>query len=87
MRIFAKPIELIAHSGEICVPTPLKFKIKTNDDKYLVFKVDKVISREFEKLAGNIMILYKCRGLFEGKEREYELKYEINSCKWIMWRM
>lgn len=87
MRTFTKPIELIAYSDETGVTTPLKFKIKTKDDIDLIIRVDKVILRELEKLAGNVMILYKCRGIVEGKEREYELKYEINSCKWMMWRM
>lgn len=87
MRTLAKPIEMITFSDETGVMIPLRLKIKTKDNKEMVFKIDRVVSRELERLAGNVMILYKCKGVIENKEREFEVKYEMNSCKWMLWRI
>lgn len=86
MKILAIPIEMIAWFNEGGLPTPLKFKINSETPPVVV-KVDKVISKVIEKFAGNNMYLYRCQSVINNLERVYELKYELKTCKWILFKM
>lgn len=87
MRILAMPIEMIAWFNEAGMPTPLKFKIKNNDESNNVIKVGRIIQFEKEKLAGNMMYVFKCQSIIDELEKIYELKYELSSCKWMLYKM
>ena len=67
--------------------SPLRFKAITKDNVDMVISVDKVDSKELEKLAGNLMLLYRCRGIVNDKERNFELKFEIKTCRWMLWKI
>ncbi|MBU3110085.1 hypothetical protein [Clostridium lacusfryxellense] len=54
---------------------------------YISIKVDKVISVEKEKLAGNFMLVFTCQSVIKAAERVYELKYELITCKWILYKL
>lgn len=86
MKVLAQPIEMIAWFTEGGVPTPMKFKLNFEDNPVVV-KVDKVISKEVEKFAGNNMYLYKCQSIIDNIERVYELKYELKTCRWILFKI
>ena len=87
MKTLARPIEVLAYTDTLGNMSPLRFKAKTKDDADVIINVDKVESRELEKMAGNLMLLYKCKGVVNEKQRDFELKFEIRSCKWILWKM
>lgn len=86
MKILAMPIEMIAWFNEGGLPTPLKFKINSETPPVVV-KVDKIISKVIEKFAGNNMYLYRCQSVINDLERVYELKYELKTCKWVLFKM
>lgn len=86
MKVYARPIETIAWFTKEGKPMPVKFKFALRDE-VLTIKVDKVIDISEERLAGNRMFVYKCRSVIEGEEKLYELKYELNTCKWFMFKM
>ena len=86
MKILAMPIEMIAWFNEGGLPTPLKFKINSETPPVVV-KVDKVLSKVIEKFAGNNMYLYCCQSVINDLERVYELKYELKTCKWVLFKM
>jgi len=56
-------------------------------DGNIIINVDRIITRAEEKLAGNRMIVFKCQSVFDSTEKLYELKYEINTCKWFLYKM
>lgn len=87
MRTIALPIKVLSVTDEKGNMSPMQFKAKAKDETDLLIKIDKIYSKEFEKLAGNVMLLYKCIGLVNDRRREFELKFEINSCKWMLWKM
>jgi hypothetical protein len=87
MRVLAISIEMIAWFNEKGMPTPLRFKIKNGDDSNSIIKVDKVIQIDKEKLAGSIMYVFKCQSIIEEFEKLYEIKYELTSCKWMLYKM
>ena len=57
------------------------------DEPMQVIKIDKVIVKETEKFAGNIMIVYKCQSLIDNAIKLFEIKYEINTSKWILYKL
>ena len=87
MKVLMKPIEMIAWFTSEGNPVPLRYRIVSEDDSYIVIKVDRVISSEEEKLAGNRMIVYKCQSIINNIQKLYEIKYEIDSCKWFLFEM
>lgn len=87
MKVIAKPIHMIAWHKPDGKIKPIKFKIDNEKDKDIVVKVDKICSFEIEKTAGNIMYKYICQSVIQNIERKYELKYEIDKSKWILFKI
>jgi len=87
MKILMQPIEMIAWFTEEGTPRPLRYKITAEDNSASVIKVDKVIFKMEEKLAGNKMIIFRCQSLINGLLRDFELKYELATCKWFLYKM
>ncbi|MDM8533385.1 hypothetical protein QUF55_01660 [Clostridiaceae bacterium HSG29] len=87
MKVIAKPIEMIAWFNEDGKIKPIRFRLETENGEKEVIKVLKVFSTEKEKIAGNIMFSFKCKSIIQNIEKIYELKYEINSSKWMLFKI
>jgi hypothetical protein len=87
MRIVAKPIEVISLIDIKGIITPLRLRLIRDDESLQVIKVDKIITRKQEKLAGNLMVVFTCQSIIDDIEKIYELKYEIRTCKWVLWKI
>lgn len=86
MKVIAKPVDVIAwfeNKGNI---NPIKFRIECEDSSYKVVKIDKILLRDKEKLAGNVMQVFRCSSLIDGVQKIYELKYEVSTSKWILFK-
>lgn len=81
MKIIMKPIEMIAWFTKEGVPNPIRYKVDN-----LVIRVGHVTSRSEEKLAGNRMIVYRCETEVNGALRQLELKFEVQTCKWFLYK-
>ncbi|NMB97378.1 MAG: hypothetical protein GYA02_12345 [Clostridiaceae bacterium] len=87
MKTYMKTIRMISVTEEDGVLTPLKFQLKSKDEGRITVKVDNVILRNEEKLAGNKMLIYRCQSQVNGMLRVFELKYEVSTCKWYLYKM
>ena len=87
MKIVAKPIEVISYTDNKGDIRPLRFRLQTEDDSVKVIKVDKVIVKETEKLAGNLMLVFKCQSLINNGVKIFEIKYDLGSCKWMLYKI
>jgi len=88
MKIVKIPIEMIASFSKKGIPHPLKFKISASGDKYpTIVKVNTVIHVESEKTAGNPIYVFRCQSLIEDNLKVYELKYELSTCKWFVYKI
>lgn len=87
MKILTKPIEVVSVTDFKGNITPVRFKYLDEQESNVVIKIDRVIFSEKERLAGNYMMLYRCRSLIDDVEKVYEIKYELASCKWILYKM
>lgn len=84
MKVVAKPIQMIAWFNKDGSINPIRFKIEEDGDK--VIKIDRVLKSERERLAGNIMEKFTCSSIVDGIERLYEIKYDSNTYKWILFK-
>jgi hypothetical protein len=82
-----KPIEMIAWFTTEKKPIPLRYRLVDENDTYKVIKVDRILFAEEEKIAGNRMILYRCQSIIHNTQKIYELKYEIDTCKWFLFKI
>ena len=87
MKVVAKPIEMVAWTDTKGNINPVRFKLIKKDESSSVIKIDKVISVDKEKFAGNNMLVYKCQSVIKEVDRMYELKYELGTCKWILFKI
>lgn len=87
MKVLMKPIEMIAWFTKDNYPIPIRYRITLEDMSHTVVKIDKILFREEEKLAGNRMVLYRCQSIIDNTLKIFELKYEISTCKWYLFKM
>jgi hypothetical protein len=87
MKVVAKPIEVVSYTDDKGDIRPLRFRIQNEDQTTKVIKIDKVITKETEKLAGNYMLVFKCQSLIDNIQRLFEIKYELQTCKWILFKI
>ncbi|MEG0774597.1 hypothetical protein [Clostridium sp.] len=87
MKIVAKPISMVAWFDSKGVPHPVRFRIEEESQEEVVIKIGRVITKEKEKLAGNHMLIFNCQSIIKGVEKPYQLKYELSTCKWILFKI
>lgn len=87
MKVVAKPIDVVTWTDRSGSIHPIRFRYIEKDESYKVIKINKVIHREKEKLCGNPMMIYHCSTTINGIEKFFELKYELSTCKWILFKI
>ncbi|MBC2578861.1 hypothetical protein [Clostridium sp. DJ247] len=87
MKIVAQPIEVVSYTDNKGDVRPLRFRLQAEDETVKVIKVDKVIVKEIEKLAGNPMLVFRCQSLIDNVQKQFEIKYELQTCKWILYKI
>jgi len=87
MKVVAQPIQMIAWFEENGTPHPIRFRFTNKEQYQTVIKVDKVVTIEKEKLAGNPMYVFTCQSSIDNILKIYELKYELHTCKWMLYKI
>ena len=87
MKVLALPIEMVSYTDNKGSLRPIRFRMQIDEEPMQVVKIDKVIVKETEKIAGNIMIVYKCQSLIDNAIKLFEIKYELSTCKWILFKI
>lgn len=86
MKILMQPVEMIARFSPDGTPRPVKYQV-TSEGEPVVIRVDQVLFKTEEKLAGNRMLLFRCQSEFNGMLKLFELKYELSTCRWFLFKM
>jgi len=87
MKVINHPIEVISYTDSKGEIRPIRFRLQLGDEPLKVIKIGRILLRNVEKLAGNKMILFRCQSLDGGVERIFEIKYELGTCKWFLYKM
>ena len=82
MKILSTPIEVLAHFDNDGTPHPIRFKLADKE-----IKIEQVVSVTEERLAGNKMMIFRCQSEIDGGLRPFEIKFEVGTCKWFLWKM
>ena len=85
MKVVAKDIEMIAYFKKEGI-TPLRFRIE-EDSSFQVIKIEKIVRRNLEKFCGNKMIVFTCTGIVNNYEKIFEIKYDVDKCRWILFKI
>jgi LPS sulfotransferase NodH len=86
MKVIAKDIECVAWFSKEGIK-PIKFRYEDIEEKNIVIKVDKIISKIDEKLCGNLTYIFECQSLISNEIKQYQLKYFISECRWVLWKI
>ncbi len=87
MKVINKSIDVLCWFDFTGMPHPIRFRLKDENGAYAVIQILKVTSTEHEKLAGNKMIVFTCQCKIHNLERIVVLKYELDTCKWILFKL
>lgn len=87
MKLIAKPIDMLAWFAQDGAIHPIRFRILNDQEAWQIIKVDKIISTHNEKKADNPVIVYKCQSVINGVCKIFELKYERNTCHWMLFKI
>ena len=87
MKVLMKPIKMIAWFDENGVTTPVRYNMRLDDESSVTIRIDRILEKREEKLAGNRMLVFTCQSVVNNIEKIYELKYELSSCKWYLYKM
>ena len=82
-----KPIEVIAWFDMEGNPAPLKFRYLDEREEAAVVKIDKVIRRDTDNFAGNRMIKYFCESTTAARGCPFEIRYELDTCRWFLYNI
>ncbi|MDP4091346.1 MAG: hypothetical protein Q8930_19040 [Bacillota bacterium] len=85
MKVVAKPIDVVAWFDKDGIH-PAKFRIEGKEGKTIV-KIGKIVKKDMEKLAGNLMLVFTCESEINGQVKPYEIKYELNTMKWMLFKI
>ena len=87
MKIVAKAIEVVAWFDVEGTPHPVRFRHEKDDKSYETIKIDKVTMRYIEKIVGNPTMIFRCKSRIGDEEKLYEIRYEISTCKWMLYKI
>jgi len=81
MKVLMTPIEVLAWF-ENGTPHPIRFKLADKE-----VKIEQVVSMTEERLAGNKILCFRCQSEIDGELKPFEIKFELGTCKWFLWKM
>ena len=87
MKILMKSVDMICLSSSRGEIRPLKFRIQEDTGESRIVKIDRIISKKEEKIAGNPMLVFVVQSVMDGTERIYEMKYEIRTSRWYLYKL
>lgn len=87
MKIMNKEIELLCWFDREGVPNPLRLRLDDESGQQQVIRIEHVLTRDLEKLAGNKSLIYTCQSTINGEQKLMTLKYELESCRWTLYKL
>ena len=82
MKVVANPIEVLSWTDLKGNIHPLRFRIENE-----VIQINKIIDRIEEKDYGIKKIIFECQVKHNGELKLCELRYEIISMRWILYKI
>jgi len=87
MKVLMKSVDMISFSSRNGEIRPLKFRIQEDTGEWRIVRIDRIITRKEEKIAGNRMLVFTVQSVIDGSERIYEMKYEFSTSRWYLYKL
>lgn len=87
MKVLRQPVDMIAWFNVEGVIMPLKFRLETEEHRLKTIKIQDILYHKEEKIAGLLTRTYACTVIINGVSMPCEIKYELNTCKWILFKI
>ncbi|NDL67384.1 hypothetical protein [Anaerotalea alkaliphila] len=87
MKTLAKPIQMISWTESDGRIHPLRFKVEEEGGACRVFRILGLHSTEPDRVAGNKVLKFVCGIVVDGTEKVCELRYDLDSCRWILFKL
>lgn len=87
MEVLLIPIEVVAtFTRDGCI-TPVRFRVILDDAGTQTIPVSQILRRRRERTGKTFIDIYTCSGQVQDRERGFELKYDIATGEWSLYRM
>lgn len=80
------PVQVIVHCEAGGDLRPLRFRYEDALHTIHTIPIEQITDTRKTNFVGIEAIHYICKGTEDGKEHLYELKYTINTHKWVLFR-
>lgn len=87
MKVLRQPVDMIAWFNVEGIIMPLKFRLETEANLLQTVKIKDILYHKEEKVAGHLTRTYACTVILNGLSKPCELKYELDTCKWILFKI
>ena len=86
IKVVAKNIEMIAYFKGDGMINPIRFRLE-EEGRLEVIKINKIISTDMEKFCGNKMMVFTCSAFINNTEKIFEIKYDVEKCRWMLFKI
>ena len=80
------PVQVIVHCGAEGELTPLRFRYEDDKHQLHTVHVEQITDSRRASFVGIETMHYLCKARVDGKEHLYELKYTVQTHKWVLFR-
>lgn len=87
MKTIAKPIEMISWTETNGRVHPLRFKIENNDGEQQTCQIKRIYTTDLDRIAGNKVYRFNCEIAINALSKLCEIRYELESCKWSLFKI
>lgn len=82
MKAVAAPIDMLAWGDYKGTVHPIRFRYESR-----IIRIDKVVTQGVNKFAGKNMLVFVCQGRINEEDHLFELRYEVKTCKWMLFKI
>lgn len=87
MKIVKKKIDIVCWFNKQGIIHPVKFRLTDENGLDKVISIDRIVHTDLEKFAGNKMMVFTCESIIRGGLKRFVLKYELESSRWILFKI
>ena len=80
-----KNVEVVAVFDQKGKPTPVRVRMEGAEGEHIVLKVDRILKKDADRTAGNLMLRFFCETHLKGVAVPFELRYETTTLCWYIY--
>ncbi|GFZ30028.1 hypothetical protein CSC2_05540 [Clostridium zeae] len=85
--VLNKNIEMVAAFNKDGKIVPVRFRVFAEDESYSVFTISKILKVDEIKIDRIETIVFTCISTINEVQKNIELKYIKDTCKWYLYKM